>query len=257
MTFLLALKAVLASKVVAVGAGTALVAGGLAVAAPDTFLLEPASSDEVVAGEEEPTTEEGPEEPLVETEEPEDTSVEEPVEVVDEEQNTEEESCPEVTDEGVIDEGVTTDEVDGSCEVELPIEDGESSEEVEEDVEEEADERSQTAKDVHRALTATDENPEGLSPGDEGFGQAVAANAKARGGNGKAVSEAARGKKHGDAVDGEDEGDGTPETGDATPETGEELPTGEDTVEDELTTQSSDGSAGKGNGNGKGNGRKG
>lgn len=77
-----------------------------------------------------------------------------------------------------------------------PAEDACLAEPTPEDCEEpaEADEtRSETAEAVHRALTVSEEHPEGLRPGDLGFGQAVAANARERGGNGPAVSRAARG----------------------------------------------------------------
>jgi transcription termination factor Rho len=56
-----------------------------------------------------------------------------------------------------------------------------------EDLEVEGDDQGRAAE-VHAALTTSDEHPEGLTPGDEGFGQAVADNARNGAGFGRTVA---------------------------------------------------------------------
>ena len=161
MPILLALKAIIASKAVAVGAGTALVAGGLAAGAQDVFLFESVAADGIVIEGSDGT----PEEPLVEEPLVEEPLVEEPLveEPLVEEPVVEEP----VVEEPVIEEPVIEERV-----VEEPAVEGS-------DGQGEAN-RSETANRVHEVIAERDTFESGRD-----FG--------------KAVSRAARGLDDGEA----------------------------------------------------------
>ncbi len=101
-----------------------------------------------------------------------------------------------------VEEDVAADEEENGLDDEDGIEEENGTDDedgVEEDLEEideDEDKRSDVAKEVHRALTADPDDPddEGLKPGDEGFGQSVAENARSGGADfGQRVAGAARG----------------------------------------------------------------
>lgn len=98
-------------------------------------------------------------------------------------------------EEDVVEEENGLDDEDG-IEEENGTDDEDGVEEDLEEIDEDEDKRSDVAKEVHRALTADPDDPddEGLKPGDEGFGQSVAENARSGGADfGQRVAGAARG----------------------------------------------------------------
>jgi len=186
------IRSYLTSRVAATGAAVVLLGGGAALAteAGDTMNTQETGGDtEEETTEEETTEEETTEE---ETTEEETTEEEAPEEEAPEEETTEEEA-PEESDEAEEPEG-SQDSPDPDA---APVDDTSTSGSTE-------DERSDTAKRVHEALSGDPDT----RPGDEGFGASVSKNARA-GGLGQEVSRAARGL---DADEPEGAANGTAET---------------------------------------------
>jgi hypothetical protein len=176
MRFLFHLKALVGSKVAAVAGAAVLVGGGAAVASPAPQVLEvvPASDG---ANEDAPD-EDAPDEERSDGE----RSDDEPDEAFEDEvEGATENGREEDPESGLADE---LPEEAPAREEPAPLKDLDVVA-PEDDVEDQSG-RSEVAEAVHRALSG------GLSPEDDGFGEAVAENAR-KGGNGGAASEAARG----------------------------------------------------------------
>ena len=222
MTFLIALKTLLASKVVAVGAGTALVAGGVAVAAPDVFLLEPASDSELEIADVE-------EEPGEDETEDGEATVPADGEPTNESDDDTEPAPAETNDDEVNGEGSDDESPEDAPDTERVLEDDESG-----PSEQGLANRSATANAVQDVIAERKADPEAFESGRQ-FGQAVSE--AARGANGSS-DKAARGEGANNGNRGNARGGGEDE---ATPEDEPER----------LEPSSVDQDAKPGNGNGK------
>jgi hypothetical protein len=162
MSFLCHLKGFLGSKVAALAAGALLIGGGIAVAAPDTTVLE--TRPAAVSEADEPETDDG----LLA-----DADVQQEADTGESELESMEESEEESDEESDAAENTEELRTEADATAETGEDDGE---------------RSAVARAVHEALTGGLD----LEPGDPGFGAAVSNNAR-NGGNGHAASSAARG----------------------------------------------------------------